>query len=372
MSYEIVVCGHLCLDLLPGMGNITPDNLVTTGKLFETSALQMSTGGAVSNTGLALHRLGINVGLMGLVGDDLLGRVIIAFLRDREHRLGDHIHVVDGMPSSYTVVLAPENRDRTFLHCTGTNDIFDFDQVDFEMVAQGDMFHLGYPTILPRLFANDGDELVRIFKKVHSELGIVTSLDLSLPDPNRPSGQASWIIILQKTLPYVDIFIPSIEEILFILRRDDYDSWGDSLLAHITSDYMDELAQDLIHMGSAIVGFKLGESGFYIRTASDSDRLVFLEKINQSSEAWVDKAVWQKAFQVEVAGTTGAGDSAYAGFLTALYHGLDIEACAKWACAVGACNVEASDATSGILSWEATAQRLASDWKTITPISDGS
>jgi sugar/nucleoside kinase (ribokinase family) len=369
MPYEIIACGQMCLDLLPRMGNVTSDNLATTGKLFETGAMQISTGGSVANTGLALQRLGIKTGLMGLVGDDFIGRATIEFLRNREHQLGDHIHVEPNMSSSYTIVLAPDNQDRSFLHYFGTNNSFDYDKVDFDMIAQGDMFHLGYPTVLPKLFAHDGAGLAKIFKKVHDDLGLITSMDLSLPDPTQPSGQASWKTIFERTLPYVDIFIPSIEEIMLMLRRSDYEAWGSDLLSHLTANYLKELAQELLELGSAIVGFKLGESGLYLHTSSDENRLSFLDNINQPIAEWLDKTFWQPAFKVDVVGTTGAGDSAYAGFLSALYRGLDCHTCVKWACAVGACNVESFDSTSGVLGWEETAKRLSTDWKTLKPVS---
>jgi sugar/nucleoside kinase (ribokinase family) len=63
-----------------------------------------------------------------------------------------------------------------------------------------------------------------------------------------------------------------------------------------------------------------------------------------------------------VVGTTGAGDAAYAGLLAALYHGLDPAAVVQWAAAVGACNVETADATSGIRTWAATQARLEANW----------
>jgi len=44
-------------------------------------AATVSTGGAVSNTGIALHRLGVPTRLMGKVGDDILGRAIPDVLR---------------------------------------------------------------------------------------------------------------------------------------------------------------------------------------------------------------------------------------------------------------------------------------------------
>jgi sugar/nucleoside kinase (ribokinase family) len=201
---------------------------------------------------------------------------------------------------------------------------------------------------------------------VHEELKLITSLDLTLPDASQPSGQAAWKIILHRTLPYVDIFIPSIEEIMFMLRRADFEAWGVDLLDNVTAPYLDLLAQELLASGVGIVGFKLGERGMYLRTSANEKRLAFLNRLNQDSTKWVNQAVWHPAFQVAVVGTTGAGDSAYAGFLSALLRGLDYADCVKWACAVGACNVEASDATSGVRTWEDTAHRLAAGWETYT------
>ena len=369
MSYEIIVCGQMCLDFLPSMENVTPDNLASTGKLFETGSMQISTGGSVANTGLALQRLGMKTGLIGLVGDDFVGRATLEYLRNREHQLADHISVVEDAASSYTIVLAPHNYDRSFLHYFGTNNLFDYEHVDYEVVAQADMFHLGYPTVLPKLFANKGEALAKIFKRVHDDLGLVTSMDLSLPDPMQASGQASWKTIFQHTLPYVDIFIPSIEEIMLMLRRNDYDAWGNELLYYISLDYLNDLAQELLEMGSAIVGFKLGVSGLYLRTTSDIKRLAFLDRIHQVRDLWLDKTLWHPAFKVDVVGTTGAGDSAYAGFLSAIYRGLDCETSVKWACALGACNVEKLDSTSGVLTWDETAKRLSMDWDMLKPLS---
>ncbi|HLY29174.1 MAG TPA: carbohydrate kinase family protein, partial [Aggregatilineales bacterium] len=78
--------------------------------------------------------------------------------------------------------------------------------------------------------------------------------------------------------------------------------------------------------------------------------------------AWANMAYWQPAFQVEVAGTTGAGDAAYAGFLCALLNGATPDAALRLASAVGACCVEAVDATSGIRSREDIRTRLGAGW----------
>src|SRR5712691_2078947 len=71
---------------------------------------------------------------------------------------------------------------------------------------------------MERMYANDGIELAAIFSRVKA-LGLTTSLDLSMPDPNSAAGRANWHAILRATLPYVDVFLPSAEEILFMPRR---------------------------------------------------------------------------------------------------------------------------------------------------------
>jgi len=339
---DVIVSGHLCLDLIPEMSHLPLESLSVPGKLYETGPLTLSTGGAVSNTGLALHRLGVNVWLMATVGDDLLGKTIMAVVESRAPHLSDHITIQPGQASSYTVVLSPHQTDRIFLHSAGSNAFFGAANIDFGLLNQAKIFHLGYPPILPKLFANNGEELAQIYRQAKAT-GVVTSLDMSLPDPLGAGGKASWPEILRRTLPYVDIFLPSIEEILFMIRRADSDAWSGRILEHLTKGYLSALADELLAMGPKIVGFKLGKMGFYLKTGG----AVQLERLPLS---WGQVELYAPAFQVHVVSTVGAGDSAYAGFIAALLKGLPPEAAVRWACAVGACNVEAADATSGVRS----------------------
>jgi sugar/nucleoside kinase (ribokinase family) len=359
---DIIVSGHLCLDLIPSMGHVPLHALGTPGRLFEVGSLAISTGGAVSNTGLALHRLGVNVGLMATVGDDLVGQAIISFLEQRDLALSRWIRVQRGQSSSYTIVLSPENVDRIFLHSPATNSTFGAESIDYSQLAGVKLFHLGYPPILPRLMMNNGEELEAIYQRV-KQTGVITSLDTSLPDPSGISGQVNWEKLLHRTLPFVDIFIPSIEEILFMLRRAQFNTWARPVEDNITFSLLDQLANELLDMGAGIVGFKLGHSGFYVRTGS-RQRLEALQRLPINLDTWANTQAFHPAFKVQVAGTTGAGDSAYAGLLAAMLRGYEVPDAVRLACAVGACNVEAPDATSGIRTWEATLQRLVDEWPT--------
>lgn len=365
---DIIASGHLCLDLYPGMDSVPLTALASPGKLFETGALSISTGGSVSNTGLALHRLGTNVRLLATVGGDLLGQVTLQFLQQRDPALTEMITVLPDQPGSYSVLLSPQNLDRIILHCTGPNDTFNADHVDAHLAAQAKIFHSGYPTLLPALIINEGASLSELYRKVKAT-GAVTSLDTALPDPNKLSGKVDWHTILSRTLPDVDIFVPSIEEIVFMLRRADYDAWQGEVLTHIDHAYLRGLAADLLAMGAVVTGFKLGAMGMYLRTAASGfERLA---RLPLDPAAWSDVELWHPSFKVEVVGTTGAGDSAYAGLLAAMLHGLPPLDALQIACAVGSCNVEQADATSGVRTWDATTARIAAGWAVNTVMLPG-
>lgn len=360
-AIDVVVSGHLCLDIIPRMAHVPASNLSLPGQLSEVGPLDFATGGVVSNTGQTLHRLGVNVRLMATVGDDLIGQMILRIFADHAPTLSQYITTAPGQPGSYTIILSPERVDRIFLHCAGTNAQFGINDIDFSLLAGAKIFHLGYPPVMPRLTAGDGAELRDIYQHAQAS-GVITSLDMTLPDPQGPSGQVNWMGVLRRTLPYVDIFLPSIEETIFMLRRADYDAWrGPDFMSHLSAAYLRSLADEVLDSGVAIAGFKLGARGLYVKTAS-ADRFSRLARLPLNLDDWTDREVYAPAFTVNVVGTTGAGDSAYAGFLAALLRGLPLDDTARWACAVGACNVEAADATSGICTWDDTQARLDAGW----------
>ncbi len=359
--FDAIVGGHLCLDLFPEMPYLPLESLAIPGKLYEIGQLGVATGGAVSNTGLALHRLGVNVGLMSSVGDDLVGRAILDVLRARDPRLVELINVSAGTSSSYTVVLSPRGTDRVFLHFTGNNATFTASDLDPAAMRGTRIFHLGYPPLLPRLVENDGAGLTKVFKLAHKS-GAATSLDMTLPDPNSDAGQVDWRRVFKNALPHVDIFIPSIDEALFTLRRPDFERWKGNAIDAVTLPYLREFAAELLAFGPAIVGFKLGHRGVYLKCADES-RLARLRpgglRLPESDAA----EVYHRAYQVDVQGTTGAGDAGYAGLIAALLRGESIQTAASWFCAAGACCCEAHDAASGVLSLYDTLSRIAAGWK---------
>lgn len=361
---QVVVAGHICIDIIPEFLDNMKRNMqdiFVPGKLINMGKVNVSTGGPVSNTGIALSTLGINTKLMGKIGRDFFGNGIVNLLEKRG--LHDGMIMIDGEDTSYTVVVVPPGFDRIFLHNPGANDTFSADDIDYEYVSKAKLFHFGYPPLMKNIYSNNGEDLVKIMKKV-KELGVTTSLDMSLPDVSSDSGKVDWEEVLKRTLPYVDIFIPSVEETMFMLRREDFDylnekSNGHDILENLDINKLQLLGDKLISYGTKIAVIKCGVKGFYIRTQG-KDILNDMGKAKpRDIDNWSERELHEESFYVpNVVSATGSGDSSIAGFLAALLNGKTIEESIRIACAVGGQNVQVFDAISGIKSWDETIKMI--------------
>jgi sugar/nucleoside kinase (ribokinase family) len=371
-NLHTVVAGHICLDVIPSLDHLAEGSLrelFHPGHLISAGPAAFSTGGPVSNTGLALFRLGIPTRLVARVGDDPFGGIVRALVEKVDPALASGLVTVPGETTSYTVIISPPHVDRIFIHCTGANDSFGAEDIDPRLLEDAALFHFGYPPAMRRMYTGRGEDLVEVLKRARSS-GATISLDTCLPDPYTGSGQADWPAILANALPYVDVFLPSLEEILFMLDPYGYaGKYVDARIhnadmnARVTTDLLSDLSARLLEMGAKIVVIKLGSRGLYLRTAG-IDRLREMGRAApEDLYAWADVELWAPCFQVNVVGTTGSGDATIAGFLSALLRGFSPQRAVTAAVAVGACNVEAADALSGIRGWEETLARVDAGWK---------
>ncbi len=367
-NFDAVVAGHICLDVIPDLSGTPAGTFQRTfapGRLVEVGPIAFSTGGPVSNTGLALNKLGVRTLLMGKVGDDAFGHTIRDMVAAYDPHLADGMVVDAAARTSYTVVINPPQIDRIFLHFAGANDTFTSSDVRYDVLHQVRLMHFGYPPIMRQMYSHNGAELAAIFRQAKAT-GVTTSLDMSLPPPNTDSGRSDWRAILTATLPNVDVFLPSGEEVLFMLRRQTYDElWaaaGHDVLSAITPELLTSVSDEILEMGVKVLGIKLGHHGFYLRTGSEAAVASLGRAAPPHAGAWANQEMWAPAFRANEVGATGSGDSSIAGFLAALLAGLPPAQTLTAATAVGACNVEAADALSGIRSWEATWQRINAGW----------
>ena len=158
---KMIVAGYISLDITP----VFPENykgrtmgdIVRPGKLRRVGPAEVSPGGCVSNTGLALHQLGADVALVSKVGDDEFGRL----LQDTYRRKGADAEFIvsKDVDTSYTLVIAPPGSDRCFLVDSGANNYFFPEDLDYERAAGAQYFHFGYPALMESFFSDGGQRL---------------------------------------------------------------------------------------------------------------------------------------------------------------------------------------------------------------------
>lgn len=350
MKKKVIVAGHICLDITP----IFPDKKVNTlseimipGKLLQVEQADVHTGGAVANTGLAMKLMGADVSLKGKVGEDAFGEMILEILDKYEAKEGMLVSAEES--TSYSVVLAVPGIDRIFLHNPGANHSFKAADISKEELEEATLLHFGYPPLMKSMYENEGQELLLLMQKA-KEAGCATSLDMAAIDADSEAGRMDWKVILRKVLPYIDYFVPSVEELCFMLDRERFASWqkraGDRDITEILDVDKDvkPLADMCMEYGAKTLLIKCGAPGIYYRTS--------------------EKEGFEKSYVPEkILSGTGAGDTCIAAFLVAMLEGYSLEDALHFAAAQGACCVAAYDALSGLKTLPELKVKIDSGWK---------
>jgi sugar/nucleoside kinase (ribokinase family) len=293
-----LVAGHVCVDLAPRLATL-PRSI--PGMLEQVGPLAVLPGGSVANTGGTLAALGTPVQVVADAGDDELGRTLLGLLAARGVGT-ERIRLVPGRSTSYTIVVQPDGRDRSFWHHVGANAGFDGAAVD---LTGADLLHVGYPSLLPALVADDGAGLHDLLARARAA-GLTTSLDLAVLEPDAPGD---WPALLRRVVPLVDVLTPSVDDVAPILGTAPGDL---------------QVARQLVDLGAAVVMVTGGPAGARLCTAG-AERLATagaaLAGVDRERWSGVDRSA--AAPDVPVRNTVGTGDAATAGLLHGLLTGLD-------------------------------------------------
>lgn len=366
---KAVVAGHICIDITPvfppGHGERVED-IFLPGKMIHMNGAAVHTGGAVANTGLAMKILGNDVRLMGKIGKDAFGKMVLDILKDYD--ADKEMIISEDTASSYTVVLAMPGIDRIMLHDPGANNTFCAEDLDWEGLKSADLFHFGYPSLMRRMYEHDGEEIEEIFRRV-KENGTVTSLDLAAVDEVSDAGRADWEKILKRVLPHTDFFVPSAEELCQMLDRRRYEEWLDRAAGRDVTEILSlediyPLGERALAYGAGIVLIKCAAQGIYYRTAGIERMGKVFERLSLRPEEWTDKEGFELSFRPEaVRSGTGAGDSSIAAFLSSVLRGESIEEAVRMAAAAGACCVATYDTLSGLMPFEELKEKVRQGWE---------
>jgi sugar/nucleoside kinase (ribokinase family) len=311
-EFDCLLCGSCVADIL-----VRPVPLgvpIGFGLLLHAEPIEVVTGGIVSNSGIAMARLGMKTAAFSYVGRDDFGAVVRRRLEDA----GMDCSLLLTHPTaatSTTAVLIDPSSERSFAHCVGAPKLIDKALLlgHLDAFARSRMMLIGYYSLMPNLDPELPEVLAAIRKT-----GCQTAMDTA--------GDGGAMQPLDRILPHLDVYVPS--------HNEATHQTGETDPRKIIEAYRACGAPGLL-------GVKLGTKGALLSPAAG--QYVEIPCIKPPNP---------------VVDTTGAGDSFFAGLLTGLLKGYDAASAGRLAAATGAFCVTDYGATAGLKGFEETA-RLA-------------
>ncbi len=277
--------------------------LPAAGTLVKTDRLDITIGGCGANTAVDLARLGVDVRLAGMVGDDVLGRYCLDFLRD--HRVNcDLVTVSREAQTAATLIVNVVGEDRRFIHAVGANALFTGTEIPESAAGDSKVVAVGGFGLNPAL---SGPNVGKLFRQAR-RAGAVTLLDVVIGDP-RPVPD-----MLAVALPETDVFLPNHDEA--------------ELLTGLTDPW--EQAEHFRSLGAKTVVITAGRQGAFALSAAG--RLTM------------------PVFPVRQVDGTGSGDAFVAGYILGLLQRAELPDCLRLGAALGASSVRAAGATTGVFN----------------------
>ena len=281
--YDIVVFGDTCVDLILRDDDVQPQ-FGQVEKIVSGCELEM--GGSCCIFAAQAAKLGLKVRLLGRVGDDGHGRLIMDTLRSAG--VDTESMIVDPALQTGITVHLVQGDDRAMLTYPGSLNALTGADVTDELLASARHLHYGSLYLQTGLLPG----WIRILQRA-KRLGLTVSLDTNWD----PRGE--WHGDFLRALPFVDILLPNEQEAQYLSSRPDLRS-----------------AIGFLRERVALLVVKQAEAG--------ATALRQGERIRQG------------VMPAESGGDgVGAGDSFDAGFLAGWLNNLPLADCLEIACQCG-------------------------------------
>lgn len=303
---DVSVIGLYILDILGRPVAAIPSG----GNVEFIEEIRLTVAGTAGGTAVDCAKLGLRTRAVGAVGDDEKADFVVATLAGHGvDTVGMQRHV--GVPTSATILNVRPNGDRPALHQRGASDYFLPSAEEVARAIEPPFVHVGGTGLL-RAF--DGAPTVNMLRAA-KDAGRTTTYDLI-------AASAQTLALVRPALPYVDWFIPSIEEARAIC--------GLGPARDVAAFFRD--------LGARNAVLTMGGDGCLV-----------------SGEGYVLRL---PAFDVTVSDTTGCGDAFSAGLIAALARGWDIESAARFAGAAGALVATGLGSDAGIVDFASTERAM--------------
>jgi sugar/nucleoside kinase (ribokinase family) len=302
-AYDVIVFGDTCVDLVVTGADVVP-RFGQVEKLVDNYVIEM--GGSCCIFACQAARLGLRVGILGRVGDDGFGRLVLRRL-DECGVDTRHVIVDPALKTGLGIALV-QGRDRAILTYPGSLCAIGPEDVTDEFLASARHLHHGSYFLHTRLRSH----MPGIFRRAR-DFGLSTSLDINWDPDER------WNSTLPDVLSLTDVFMPNEQEAI-----------------HLSGCSNLEEAAVWLRGRVPVVAMKRG---------ADGARLY-------SEQEMVERTV----SPVTGGDSIGAGDSFDAGFLAGWLCGLPMDHCLDIACACGRSVAGAVGGLAGQPTWADVSQ----------------
>jgi len=275
--------------------------------------VRITAAGTAAGTSVDLAKLGIETVVLGAIGDDELGELLVQMLDRHGVDTTRLVRKQDDRTSVSILLIGDDGERQVVVRLPGANSHLSLDDVDFDAIAEADLLHVGGVDVLGK-FA--GAPLREVMAFARSR-GVPTSLDVLGPCDERIAER------LAPALRDADYFLPN----------------ADQLTGMTGCSEPAEAAAALRRLGVGCVVATLGADGSLV----SSDR----------GEAFLP------AFDVPVVDTTGCGDAFAAGFIVGVLSGQDEQSAAWLGTAAAAQVVQGLGSDAGIRDLDSTLALLA-------------
>ena len=219
------------------------------------------------------------------------------------------------------------------------------------------------------MYDNGSAEMMKILKKAQ-ECGAATSLDMAAVDPDAPVGHVDWDKYLTEVIPYVDFFVPSIEELCYMIDRDRFQEWKERADGRDVCMILDPekdikpLADECMKRGAKVLFLKCGAPGAYLCTANEDVLKKIPSALGFDAKIWANQTIFEKSYKPEkVLSGTGAGDTSIAAFLSSILKGYSPQTAMQMAAGTGASCVEDYGALGGLRTFDELKTKIANGWE---------
>ncbi len=287
------------------------------GAINKVKGFQKCPGGAPANFAVGLARLGVDVAFVGKVGDDPFGEYLLDVLKKEKVNTENVIKAQKNERTALAFVSLDEDAEREFVFYRKNAADLQFTEKELKLdyLANAKYIHFGTVSLTEEPSRTATIAAIEKCREAGGKSCFDPNLRLDLWENLETIRE-----IIDKVLKKTDILYPSLDELKFILQREDIE---------------EQEAIDLIieKYPIDIVALKRGKEGCLIKKRED-----FFLTI--------------PAFDVDVLDTTGAGDGFNVGFIFGLIEEKSIEEAGIMGNAVGALVIQKKGAMTSLPSRE--------------------